>query len=231
MGPAAGSDRTVLKQRASDTDCSCCEADWCGCVDRCIDCHAYLKAKGYAVPADAQEAVAAAGRSRWPKALGWRSARMPGWLPVAESDLEMGNSTLEGAGTGLFTRRALPQGTVMPPYQGLSLTYLESKLGGPYVWCPAGPGTELMEYEDQGAVKESGKGRKMSYCVDAEPAAEGNPSRFINAAGSKAECKAVNVEICEIGQVMYYRTTKPVPPGGELVTDYGSNYWEDLESC
>mmetsp|Transcript_76655 Transcript_76655/g.177833 ORF Transcript_76655/g.177833 Transcript_76655/m.177833 type:complete len:119 (+) Transcript_76655:1-357(+) len=118
----------------------------------------------------------------------------------------------------------------MPPYQGTTLTYAQGKRGGPYVWCPAQSGTELMDM-DNDMASNGPKGQEMSFCVDAEKAVSGNPSRLINAAGNKEECKEVNVEICELGQVMYYRTTVPVPKGAELVTDYGSNYWEGLESC
>ncbi|CAK9042674.1 unnamed protein product [Durusdinium trenchii] len=48
------------------------------------------------------------------------------------------------------------------------------------------------------------------------------------------QCKKVNVKICEFGDVAYFRTfktTKEVRKGGELITDYGSQYWEDFEGC
>mmetsp|Transcript_59658 Transcript_59658/g.185097 ORF Transcript_59658/g.185097 Transcript_59658/m.185097 type:complete len:248 (-) Transcript_59658:79-822(-) len=210
-------------------DCSCCEQDWCGC-EGCVDCHAYLKAKGNAVPLDAPAAYAAAGRTAWWEALDWRAAKMPRWRPVKDEYLEARNSTLEDAGVGLFATVSLPAGAVMPPYKGSILTYAESKRGGPSVWCPAGPGAKLLGMDSDTAMS-GPEANDLSYCVNGAAAVENNPSPLINSAATKEECELVNVEICEIGQVMYYRTTKPVPKGVELVTEYGSNYWEDLESC
>lgn len=55
--------------------------------------------------------------------------------------------------------------------------------------------------------------------------------------------REVNTEICQLGNVMYFRTTKEafwklkcggswqVQAGSELITDYGYGYWPDFESC
>lgn len=230
MGSFLGSGATFSPlTHAEDDPCSCCEKDWCGCGLECIDCHSYLKSRGYQVPLSLADAKAKAGTSRWPSALGWRSASMPRWRPAKDVELRAGASALEGAGQGLFATAALPKGTVMPPYQGPMLSYGQGQKGGNYVYCPYTSREALRDIEDKlpGAPALG----DLSFCVDAKPAVEDNPSRLINAAATAAQCKEVNVEICEIGQVMYYRTTRPVPVGDELVTDYGSTYWGGLDSC
>eukprot|EP00438_Fugacium_kawagutii_P029891 Skav200708 [mRNA] locus=scaffold2650:62380:63053:- [translate_table: standard] len=117
-------------------------------------------------------------------------------------------------------------------------------------------------------------GAANTFCIDGREAAEKNPTRYINAArtpeslGSACaaccenaacisllrqrkprQCKKVNTQICEFGDVAYFRlrvdsfleathvashvslsrTTKDIKRGAELVTDYGSEYWEDRE--
>lgn len=225
-GQGSREDYYALPGSSAGEECKCCEQDWCGCTGDCIDCQAYLKAKGYRVPLAAPEAYAAAGKTAWATATAWSSAQMPGWRPVAERDLFVQNSTLEGAGSGLFTSADLPAGTVMPPYQGTMMTYAETKGGGTNVWCPLASGMDIMNMEDEEA-RSGPRARELSFCVDGRPP---KTSNFINAAATKAECKAVNVEICEIGRVMYYRTTRPVPRGAELVTEYGDFYFEGMES-
>eukprot|EP00418_Pyrodinium_bahamense_P052592 CAMPEP_0179172530 /NCGR_PEP_ID=MMETSP0796-20121207/85096_1 /TAXON_ID=73915 /ORGANISM="Pyrodinium bahamense, Strain pbaha01" /LENGTH=81 /DNA_ID=CAMNT_0020875681 /DNA_START=20 /DNA_END=262 /DNA_ORIENTATION=- len=74
---------------------SCCTRDWCGCDSVC-DCLAALKAKGYTVPPSGRAAYAVDGQNTWPAVLGWRIANIPGWTTVAEEELEVKDSTLEG---------------------------------------------------------------------------------------------------------------------------------------
>eukprot|EP00929_Paragymnodinium_shiwhaense_P118002 TRINITY_DN8955_c0_g2_i1.p1 TRINITY_DN8955_c0_g2~~TRINITY_DN8955_c0_g2_i1.p1 ORF type:complete len:320 (-),score=25.91 TRINITY_DN8955_c0_g2_i1:209-1168(-) len=235
--PGLASDRAAHAEEASaagsakaEEDCSCCEKDWCGCGGECFDCYDHLKKLGYKMPLDAPAAVAAAGTA-WRDSLNWKSAKLPGWRPTKDEYIMEKNSSIEGAGQGLFAKVGLPRGAVMPPYGGRMLKFSESKVGGPYAWCPVGSADAIGEM-DETALKSGPKSKEISYCVDGEATTnEDNPSRLINAAGSPEECAKVNTEICEIGKVMYFRTTRPIAAGEELVTDYGNNYWEDLQDC
>ncbi|OLP74526.1 hypothetical protein AK812_SmicGene45901, partial [Symbiodinium microadriaticum] len=94
-------------------------------------------------------------------------------------DLEVRNSTLPGAGRGLFAARALPKGTVLPPYGGQQLTYREVGLrefseGMTYTWCPLRNGAAMLEMSPQELI-EGPRAQQLAYCVDSRIASEGNP--------------------------------------------------------
>jgi len=212
-----------------EKDCECCTKDWCGCK-YCTDCYGYLKSKGYTLPMDAGGAYAKAG-DNWASTLNWESAfqSLPAAKTVGVDSFRVGSSGLDGAGQGLFARGDLAEGAVLPPYQGRVLSFAEGKGGGDYVWCPVSAGLKYF-FEEEEATK--GKlAKEPSYCVDATKATEGNPARFVNGAGRREECKQVNLEICQIGDVMYFRTTRPISAGTELITDYGDFYWSNNEPC
>lgn len=236
-GLAASAERSDLAANVAELGCeACCTRDWCHCDDRVCDCHAVLKSQGYSLPASAATAYAAGGMSGWTSALdGWRSADIPRWDPVASEQIEIKDSKIVGAGKGLFARAPLPKWSVLPPYQGMQLSYLEVRRlrftpEMEYMWCPMKSAALIANMTDA-ELESKPLAAQPTYCVDGKPSVEGNPSRFVNAAAEVAQCAAVNVEICELGQVMYFRTTKPVPGGAELLTNYGPNYWEDFRGC
>eukprot|EP00440_Ansanella_granifera_P008968 gb/GFBE01009719.1/.p1 GENE.gb/GFBE01009719.1/~~gb/GFBE01009719.1/.p1 ORF type:complete len:362 (+),score=39.74 gb/GFBE01009719.1/:1-1086(+) len=243
-----------------DEPCRCCEKDWCiqtcteedtGVATKC-DCYEYLSElssrrksmKGggkYILPRDAQRARldsmdAGTGETGWADNLRWKSASLPLWIPEDGSGLTKQASTISaGAGDGLFAKKSLPKHTVLPPYQGAPLSVADIKRmrstpAMDYVWCPMQE-EPLLNLTDTQLQQVSDAGAATTFCIDGQQAVEKNPARFINAARKKEQCPKVNVEICEFGQVAYFRTTKAVPRGAELVTDYGPEYWEDFAGC
>ncbi|CAE8610515.1 unnamed protein product [Polarella glacialis] len=221
-------------QRQAQEVCdSCCAKDWCEC-DFC-DCSAFLESQGYKVPLDAPRAFAKAGKTEWGKVLDWQSANIPHWEPVARENLRADNSTFPGAGLGLFTQAALPADSVLPPYWGPLLTFAEvgraqNTPENEYVWCSSNNGLAAMGMSKD-ELTQGPKAREIAFCTDGRASVEQNLAGFVNAAASQAQCGATNVRMCELGQVMYFRTTKPVPAGSELVTDYGGFYWGDFQGC
>eukprot|EP00439_Symbiodinium_sp_Y106_P060327 s1423_g8.t3 len=210
----------------AESPCACCESDWCGCGAKCVDCHSYLSSRGYSLPADLASAVKSRGVSDWAAAVDWQTAEAPQWRPVRKEKVSAGQSLLPGAGRGLFARRALAKGAVLPPYKGQLQTFQTVtrisdadgpnmlQCGGAYVWCPQNP-------SDASAA----------FCMDAAADDPENPARLINAAANEEQCKQVNTEICQLGSILYFRTVQDVPAGTELVTDYGYSYWPDFDSC
>lgn len=213
-------------------DCSnCCASDWCNC-DFC-DCRAVLQADGYAPPRDVVEAANRATGEQWGEGLGWRSAKIPGWKTVGDGDLEVKESSIRGAGKGLFARQSLPVGAVLPPYVGTLRTAEEienrTQQETEYTWCPVGLGIDTLLAK---LASSSGVGGEQArFCIDAQRAGEGNPARFVNGARSRAQCERVNVEMCEMGHVLYFRTTASIPAGAELLVSYGTDYWDDFRGC
>eukprot|EP00439_Symbiodinium_sp_Y106_P086446 s721_g33.t1 len=240
--------------------CECCERDWCAttCIDlkqgqetKC-NCHEFLSdyqsseqlvVSGglYKLPADAARArldsiEAGQGEEGWADHLSWKTANLLKWNPEDGKNLQIKPSTLgETAGDGLFTTVPLPKYTVLPPYQGKPLSLAEfRKMRGTsemdYVYCPLRE-EALFNFTDEQLQTAEQAGAATTFCVDGRVAVEKNPVRFVNAARTKEQCKKVNVQICEFGDVAYFRTTKDVKKGSELITDYGSAYWEDFEGC
>lgn len=213
----------------------CCARDWCGCGSgpSTCDCHAVLKKKGYRVPLDASEAHDAAGKVRWPEKLSWQSADVVGWRPIKDAEVEVKSSLFPNAGDGLFATQSLPKGSLLP-YIGEFLTFAEigDKIGTPkkdYVWCPEGSAKRIRNMNKTDFAKP--EAQELAYCVDSKTPLQGNPGRFVNAAAQKDQCGAIDVEMCEFGKVMYFRTTKALPAGTELVTQYGPRYWKGFAGC
>ncbi|CAE6929823.1 Dnajc2 [Symbiodinium natans] len=241
--------------------CECCERDWCAtsCIDqkqglttKC-NCHDFLSDKQSSeqylvsgaglikLPADAARArldsmEAGQGEEGWADHLNWKDANLLKWRAEDGKNLQIKPSTLGGeAGDGLFVTTAMPKYTVFPPYQGKPLSLAEfRKMRGTremdYVYCPLRE-EALFNFTDDQLQTAEEAGAATTFCVDGRVAVEKNPVRFINAARSKEQCKKVNVQICEFGDVAYFRTTADVKKGAELITDYGKEYWEDFEGC
>ncbi|CAE8640649.1 unnamed protein product [Polarella glacialis] len=241
--------------------CRCCETDWCvtGCTEQKTgvttpcDCHEYLEVKAstsnsrslnkkpWAVPRDASRArldsvQQGKGEQYSAKDLLWEQTSLPRWRAENGSHLVVRASSFgEAAGKGLFASAALPKWSVLPPYLGKpmgtgDLLKVRATPAMDYVWCAASeePLLNLTDAQLQ-AVTEAGAA--TTFCVDSAKVSQNNPTRFINGAKDLKQCNNINVEICEFGKVAYFRTTRAVPAGAELVTDYGPSYWDDFRGC
>ncbi|CAE7555281.1 unnamed protein product [Symbiodinium natans] len=214
---------------------ACCLKDWCACDHRVCDCQQILESNGFTVPQDASALGSSNDVEAWRK-LRWRSANVPRFYPVSQEDIMVRNSTLKGAGQGVIARRNLPKGSVLPPYMGRLLTYREVGLrefneGMEYTWCPLKNGAAMLNMTPQELLT-GPQAADMAFCVDSRDFADAteNPGRYVNGAKSRGQCELVNVKMCELGRVMYFRTTKAVAAGTELITNYGGDYW-DFEGC
>lgn len=221
----AGSDVSVHAETCE----ACCLEDWCACDHRVCNCQQILKANGFTVPQD----VSALGGD-WQK-LDWRSAQLPRFHPVSTEDLMVCNSTLKGAGQGVIAVRDLPKGSVLLPYMGQLLSYREVGLRDfnedmDYTWCPLKNGLAMLDMTPE-ELMAGPKADDMSFCVDSKEFTEKtNLGRYVNGAKSREQCELINVKMCELGRVMYFRTTKAIRAGTELITNYGGSYW-DFKGC
>merc|ERR1712146_66786 len=74
-------------------------------------------------------------------------------------------------------------------------------------------------------------GSKMQKLyVDARAIKHSNWTRYVNGAKTEDQQKLVNTECYQYGGKLWYRTTKEVLPGQELIIDYGDEYWSDSEN-
>lgn len=252
---APASAQTIL-----DDPCRCCDKDWCvtqctdgdsGEVTRC-DCQLYLREKKgitsrnragdkLKIPLDHESARRKSvangdGEEGWANELKWKDSAMMRWKNMENPRFETSNSTLgDGSFEGLFTARGLEKYTVLPPYLGRplgveDLLKMRGTAAMDYVFCPLQEQPLLNLTDDQ--LKQVAAAKPTTtFCVDGSTALERNPARYIKAARNKEECKRVNVQLCEFGNVGYFRTTKAVQGGSELIADFGPQYFEDFEGC
>lgn len=134
--------------------------------------------------------------------------------------LTIKESRIKGAGKGVFAKENIRRGMIACSYMGLYSGDSDCNHDSDYVWELTDP----FRY----------KGKKIKF-VDGDPKAYGkfeqNPGHFpnfgplVNGAANKRQRKKINVELAQIGLVLYYRATRPINAGDELIADYGKEYF------
>mmetsp|Transcript_14488 Transcript_14488/g.31792 ORF Transcript_14488/g.31792 Transcript_14488/m.31792 type:complete len:199 (-) Transcript_14488:24-620(-) len=128
-------------------------------------------------------------------------------------DVTLAKSRLPGAGQGLFATRELSAGTQLPQhYKGNLLTEKE--------FLRKGKDCQYM----------MGLSHPKYHAIDAKPITKDNPLRYINAAKTASQRRLINCQFYQRGLKVFYATTRRVGAGAELVTDYGTNYWEAIRN-
>eukprot|EP00057_Strongylocentrotus_purpuratus_P029171 XP_011683645.1 PREDICTED: zinc finger protein 708-like [Strongylocentrotus purpuratus] len=114
-------------------------------------------------------------------------------------------SSIPGAGQGIFATKFIPKGYRFGPYDG-DIVDLETGYDSGYAWeiCTEG---------------------KPHHYVDSNSEQTGNWMRYINCARNEGEQNLVAFQY--LGDI-YYRTFKPICPGRELLVYYGEQYAKDL---
>lgn len=130
--------------------------------------------------------------------------------------MELRKSTIPGAGEGVFAKRKLKKGENLGMYYGDYLTTEEFHALPPerqnYTWRLLSP---VGQYE----------------YVDAEPykkypgTNQYNHPRYVNGAANDKQRARINTEVDQDGLTLYYRATKDIPKGKELICDYGASYF------
>ena len=123
--------------------------------------------------------------------------------------VELKESKIRGAGTGVFAATFIPAGTLIGPYRG---RYMNAKTratvkDGRYIW-------KISE----------------NRFVDAIDFPRDNPLRYVNGAKTPTQVKKINCEVRFIGEPgkekVYYLITKNIPSGEELIISYGKIYFK-----
>lgn len=117
-------------------------------------------------------------------------------------------STIRGAGEGLFAAKDIRKGTRLGEYYGATLTEDE--------W-------ERMDDEATDYIFEVDGPNRTRFYIDA--AASDCLMAKVNGAKTKRQRRLVNVEAYQYAQKIFFRATKDVPKGAELIVDYGDEYW------
>ena len=128
-------------------------------------------------------------------------------MALLEKQLFVKKSGIPNSGKGLFTKKAIPKGTRVVEYKGRISTWKEVK-------------------------DEDGKNGYIFYVtrnhvIDALPV-KSALARYANDARGLVRIKGVtnNCDYITDGKKAYIESKKEIPAGGEILVDYGADYWK-----
>ena len=127
-------------------------------------------------------------------------------MALLRKQLYIRKSTIPNAGKGLFTKKAIPKGTRIIEYTGKRSKWKEVK-------------------------DEDGKNGYIFYInrnnvIDAKPTTKAY-ARYANDARGLVRIKGLlnNSDYITDGLKAYIQSKKDIPAGGEILVDYGKDYW------
>jgi SET domain-containing protein len=128
-------------------------------------------------------------------------------MALLEKQLKIKRSGLPQAGNGLFTKKAIPKGTRIVEYKGRITTWKEvqkDKGSNAYIYFI-----------------------KRDHVIDALPYKKAM-ARYANDARGLKRVKGItnNSEYVEDGLRVFIESKKDIPAGGEILVDYGKEYWD-----
>ncbi len=128
-------------------------------------------------------------------------------MALLSKQLFIKKSTIPNAGQGLFTKKAIPKGTRIIEYTGKRSTWKEVK-------------------------DEDGKNGYIFY-INRNNVINGKPNkkafaRYANDARGLTRIKGLlnNADYVVDGLNAYIESKKDIPAGGEILVDYGKDYWK-----
>jgi uncharacterized protein len=128
-------------------------------------------------------------------------------MALLEKQLFIKKSSIPNSGKGLFTKKFIPKGTRIVEYKGKISTWKEIK-------------------------DEDGKNGYIFYInrnhvIDALPTKKAI-ARYANDANGLVKVKGIynNCDYISDGLHAYIESKKDIPAGGEVLVDYGKDYWK-----
>jgi len=124
--------------------------------------------------------------------------------------LHVKRSIIPGAGQGLFTKKQIRKGTRISEYKGRITTWkdMDHKNGGnPYIFYV-----------------------NKDYVIDAWHFKKAK-ARYANDAKGLKRIKGItnNAKYIHDGRKVFLEAKKNIPPGSEILVDYGKEYWEAVK--
>lgn len=129
-------------------------------------------------------------------------------LKEFQKDICIKSSTIKGAGLGVFAKKFIPKGTLIGWYRGIFKTEeeWENTDQDQYIW-------RLQDEYDN------------DYYIDGYPIKKSNKLRYVNGARTPSQFLSINVEAYQSYDKIWYRTSKKINKGMELIVDYGDEYF------
>ena len=128
-------------------------------------------------------------------------------MPLLEKQLLVKTSAIPNAGKGLFTKVFIPKGTRIVEYKGAITTWKDVKHNdgaNGYIYFV-----------------------KRSHVIDSNRT-KAALARYANDARGLGRVKGLsnNAEYVEDGLRVFIQAKKDIPAGGEILVDYGKEYWD-----
>jgi hypothetical protein len=127
-------------------------------------------------------------------------------MALLEKHLEVKESNIPGAGSGLFTREFIAKGTRIVEYKGKIRTWKEVQYDDANLY---------IFYVNRNHVIDGGNYKRSI-------------ARYINDAKGLTKIKGLtnNAEFVRDGLRIFVDATKDIPAGAEIFVGYGKKYWE-----
>lgn len=133
--------------------------------------------------------------------------RQSHYMALLEKKVEVKESSLPGAGNGLFAKEFIPRGTHIVEYKGKITTWKEAE---------GNDGNNGYIYYV-----------KRHHVIDASRYRSAL-ARYANDARGLKRVKGIvnNAEYLEEGMKVYIKSSKDIPAGAEILVEYGKEYWD-----
>lgn len=130
-------------------------------------------------------------------------------MALLEKQLFVKDSTIPGAGKGLFTKEAIPKGTRIVEYKGRKTTWKEA----------GNDPTNFYLYTIN-----------RNHVIDARRTLSAL-ARYANDARGLTRIKGItnNCVYANDGYRAFIESVKPIPAGAEIFVDYTKEYWDVLK--
>ena len=131
-------------------------------------------------------------------------------MPLLEKHLFVKESTIPGAGQGLFTDIDIPKGTKIIQYTGRVSTWTKAD-------HQEGLNAYIYYMSDDHVIDASKRKKSLG--------------RYANDARGMKKIKGLlnNSIYVEEGLKVYIESTKAIPAGGEILVSYGAEYWQVIK--
>ena len=145
-----------------------------------------------------------------PSPLSSRTYKIQTSMALLEKQLLVKESSIPGSGKGLFTTEFIPKGTRIVEYKGRITTW-----------------NEMKNASDNGYIYTINN----DHVIDAKPTPKAL-ARYANDARGLIRVKGItnNCNYINDGLKAYIESFRDIPAGGEILVNYGKDYWDVVRS-
>ena len=130
-----------------------------------------------------------------------------------EDKFEIRHSSIPQAGMGIFAKEPISANQRIGHYQGELKTSEQFE--------------KMRDTTYTFEISKKVANRYKLFYIDAKNKRKSNFLRYINGAKTSSQRRKINTTAYQYKEKIFYKTTKAVKAGEELIIDYGDSYWLD----